>query len=300
MNLIPSSHTNLTHIRMTHYPNGLQKPIIRRPMSCFSSFGTSITPPRKRAKSTWAGRKEWKPAHSTKRNWLSPESIITITTSPTRVSASRRWTTSKTNLFLTKTKQTGHAHWLPLNQYSYLILNFTMNQPQAIDMEQAVLSACLIETTAMHAGQYQNSSRNVLRAKAPEGVWCHAAHEHPGHGIDILTVSEGCAGGELEQIGGPYFITQLSSHVPTPRTWIITCRWCTKSLSAGNWYWASTSCLPCRPMKPWTWKTRWQKGTSCSKTSKRSLDATPIWGNSRCLWPIPCVKPKDVSTMPQE
>ena len=89
-----------------------------------------------------------------------------------------------------------------------------MNQPQAIDMEQAVLSACLIETTAMPLVSTKIRPEMFYEQRHQKVYDAMLHMSTHGTGIDILTVSEELRRrGELEQIGGPYFITQLSSHV---------------------------------------------------------------------------------------
>ena len=89
-----------------------------------------------------------------------------------------------------------------------------MNQPQSIEMEEAVLSACLIETTAM------SMVSNKLRAEMfydPKHQKVFEALQHmyaAGTAIDILTVTEELRKrGQIDEIGGAYFVVQLSSHV---------------------------------------------------------------------------------------
>ena len=87
-------------------------------------------------------------------------------------------------------------------------------QPQAIDFEEAVLGALMIEKDA-----YSVVSE-ILR---PESFYDHrhqllykaittlAMRQQP---IDILTVAEQLRStGELEEAGGPFYITQLSGKV---------------------------------------------------------------------------------------
>ncbi|MBP1614876.1 MAG: putative helicase [Bacteroidetes bacterium] len=91
-----------------------------------------------------------------------------------------------------------------------------MNQPQAIEMEVAVLGACLVETTALPqiVGKlreemfYEDRHRMIYAAmRAMHGA---------GKQIDILTVTEELRKrGQLEEVGGPFFVTQLSSQMAT-------------------------------------------------------------------------------------
>ena len=95
----------------------------------------------------------------------------------------------------------------PVDEYGHL-------QPQAIDFEEAVLGALMIEKDA-----YSIVSE-ILR---PESFYDHkhqllykaittlAMRQQP---IDILTVAEQLRStGELEEAGGPFYITQLSGKV---------------------------------------------------------------------------------------
>ena len=95
----------------------------------------------------------------------------------------------------------------PVDEYGHL-------QPQAIDFEEAVLGALMIDKDA-----YSVVSE-ILR---PESFYDHkhqllyraittlAMRQQP---IDILTVAEQLRStGELEEAGGPFYITQLSGKV---------------------------------------------------------------------------------------
>ena len=95
----------------------------------------------------------------------------------------------------------------PVDEYGHL-------QPQALDFEEAVLGALMIEKDA-----YSVVSE-ILR---PESFYDHrhqllykaittlAMRQQP---IDILTVAEQLrTTGELEEAGGPFYITQLSGKV---------------------------------------------------------------------------------------
>ncbi|MBR1837996.1 MAG: replicative DNA helicase [Bacteroidaceae bacterium] len=93
-------------------------------------------------------------------------------------------------------------------------VNFAHLQPQATQVEQAVLGALLIEKEA-----YEQISE-VLR---PQSFYDHrhelifsaiqslAVHERP---VDILTVTEQLSkDGHLEEAGGPYYISELANIV---------------------------------------------------------------------------------------
>ena len=95
----------------------------------------------------------------------------------------------------------------PVNDYGRI-------QPQAPELEEAVLGALMIEKDA-----YSLVSE-ILR---PESFYEHrhqliysaitdlAVNQKP---VDILTVKEQLAKrGDLEEVGGPFYITQLSSKV---------------------------------------------------------------------------------------
>ena len=86
--------------------------------------------------------------------------------------------------------------------------------PQAPEIEEAILGACLIEQEAMPA----------VAAKLRPEMFYMASHQliysallamhQSGTKIDILTVKEELAHrGKLEEVGGPYAIVQLSSKV---------------------------------------------------------------------------------------
>ena len=87
-----------------------------------------------------------------------------------------------------------------------------MLQPQAPELEEAVLGACLIEKEGMPQVE------NLLK---PEMFYV-TRHQmiyaalltmfHAGTDIDILTVTEELRKrGKLDDAGGPFYITQLSS-----------------------------------------------------------------------------------------
>ena len=87
-------------------------------------------------------------------------------------------------------------------------------QPQAIDMEEAVLGALMVEQNAFSIVSeilrpesfYEERHKKIFAA-----IMNLAINQKP---VDILTVKEQLArSGDLEDVGGPFYITQLSSRV---------------------------------------------------------------------------------------
>lgn len=87
-------------------------------------------------------------------------------------------------------------------------------QPQAIDLEEAVLGAMMLEKDAVSAVIdilspavfYKDSHKKIMSAIASL-----FAKSEP---VDILTVTnELKSSGELEMVGGPYYITMLTSRI---------------------------------------------------------------------------------------
>ena len=96
---------------------------------------------------------------------------------------------------------------LPLLEYGKI-------PPQAVDLEEAVLGAMMIEADALSS---------VIDILKPE-VFYKEAHKHifeaiaslfnHGEPVDILTVTNELKSmGYLEMVGGPYYITQLTSKI---------------------------------------------------------------------------------------
>lgn len=86
--------------------------------------------------------------------------------------------------------------------------------PQAPEVEEAIIGACLIEQDALPliAGKLRPEMFYVMRHQLIFSALL-AMHQ-AGTKIDILTVKEELARqGKLEDAGGPYGITQLSSKV---------------------------------------------------------------------------------------
>jgi replicative DNA helicase len=89
-----------------------------------------------------------------------------------------------------------------------------INMPFALDYETAVLGACLLETKAMplaikflRAEMFYDDRHQTIFS-ALECMF------NEGRSIDIITVTEELKRrGELEKVGGPFFIVQLSSEV---------------------------------------------------------------------------------------
>lgn len=86
--------------------------------------------------------------------------------------------------------------------------------PQAVDLEEAVLGALMLEKDAI------NDIIDILSPdsfyKPEHGKIYSVIREmfNEGHAIDILTVTQSLKKkGELEQIGGPFFISQLTNRV---------------------------------------------------------------------------------------
>jgi replicative DNA helicase len=87
-------------------------------------------------------------------------------------------------------------------------------QPQAIDLEEAVLGGIMLDKEGIHA---------VVGLLRPE-VFYKDAHQtiyksiqelyNRSEAIDVLTVASDLrANGELENVGGPYFLSQLTNRV---------------------------------------------------------------------------------------
>ncbi len=98
----------------------------------------------------------------------------------------------------------------------HLLMMNTENRvsPQAPEIEEAILGACLIEQEAMPlvADKLRPEMFYVLRHQIIYAAML--AMYQAGTKIDILTVKEELSHrGKLEEAGGPYGITQLSSKV---------------------------------------------------------------------------------------
>ena len=88
--------------------------------------------------------------------------------------------------------------------------------PQAPEIEEAIIGACLIEQGAIPlvADKLRPEMFYVLRHQVIYAAIL--AMYHAGIKIDILTVKEELSHrGKLEEAGGPFGITQLSSKVAT-------------------------------------------------------------------------------------
>ena len=105
------------------------------------------------------------------------------------------------------TRNTKANKTVAIDEYGHL-------QPQALDLEEAVLGALMVEGDAF------SEISEILR---PESFYKHehqlifqaisslAMQQHP---VDILTVAEELRKkGNLEEVGGPFYITQLSGKV---------------------------------------------------------------------------------------
>src|SRR5690606_35541392 len=87
-------------------------------------------------------------------------------------------------------------------------------QPQAVDLEEAVLGAMMLEKEAV------NVAIDILQAKSfykeSHQKIFEVIHDlfQQSEPIDILTITnELRKRGELEVVGGPYYITQLTNRV---------------------------------------------------------------------------------------
>ena len=95
----------------------------------------------------------------------------------------------------------------PVDEYGHL-------QPQAIEIEEAVLGALMIEKDAysvvseiLRAESFYDRRHQLLY----KAITTLAMRQQP---VDILTVAEQLrTTGELEEAGGPFYITQLSGKV---------------------------------------------------------------------------------------
>ena len=95
-------------------------------------------------------------------------------------------------------------------------LDYGKKPPQAVDLEEAVLGAIMLEKDAVVS---------VMDILAPESFYKEAHQKiyraildlsQNMQPIDILTVTEELRkNGELEEVGGPVYITQLTSKVAT-------------------------------------------------------------------------------------
>ena len=102
--------------------------------------------------------------------------------------------------------------------------------PQAPEIEEAILGACLIEQEAMPlvADKLRPEMFYVLRHQIIYAAML--AMYQAGTKIDILTVKEELSHrGKLEEAGGPYGITQLRVKWQVPHTSNTTSGLCTKN-----------------------------------------------------------------------
>ena len=95
-----------------------------------------------------------------------------------------------------------------------IVTDLGRQQPQAVDFEEVVIGACLIEQEAF--GQIAdilkpNSFYETKHRLIFEAIQSLSAENKP---IDILTVTEQMrVNGTLEEAGGPYYIAELSNKV---------------------------------------------------------------------------------------
>lgn len=111
---------------------------------------------------------------------------------------------------ITRKKSTGGLTAASVLQQS----QFGKLPPQAVDLEEAVLGALMLEKDALtavidilHANSFYKDANKIIY---------QAIHRlfHRSQPIDILTVTnELRSSGELDIVGGPYYITQLTNRV---------------------------------------------------------------------------------------
>ena len=96
----------------------------------------------------------------------------------------------------------------------HIVNEIGRQQPQALDFEAAVIGACLIEQDAFGRiidivkpeSFYDSKHEKIFRA-----IQTLSAEDKP---VDLLTVTEKLrSNGELEEVGGPYYIAELTQKV---------------------------------------------------------------------------------------
>ena len=95
-----------------------------------------------------------------------------------------------------------------------IVTDLGRQQPQAVDFEEVVIGACLIEQEAfgqiadiLKPGSFYETKHRLIF----EAIQSLSAENKP---IDILTVTEQMrVNGTLDQAGGPYYIAELSNKV---------------------------------------------------------------------------------------
>ena len=95
-----------------------------------------------------------------------------------------------------------------------IVTDLGRQQPQAVDFEEVVIGACLIEQEAfgqiadiLKPGSFYETKHRLIF----EAIQSLSAENKP---IDILTVTEQMrVNGTLEEAGGPYYIAELSNKV---------------------------------------------------------------------------------------
>lgn len=87
-------------------------------------------------------------------------------------------------------------------------------QPQAPDLEQAVLGACMVERASL-ADVVDLLSPQAFYVDAHSEIWRAISHLHHNHcPVDILTVTqELMRRGTLDRVGGAFYVATLSSKV---------------------------------------------------------------------------------------
>lgn len=86
--------------------------------------------------------------------------------------------------------------------------------PQAIDLEAAVLGACLVDNTVFANLELKLRSEHFYKDQNQKLYEAMVEMWRKGEVIDMLTVTQWLrAKGELDEVGGGYYITQLTNRV---------------------------------------------------------------------------------------
>ena len=89
--------------------------------------------------------------------------------------------------------------------------------PQAIDLEEAVLGACLVERTALEDVLEIVGASDIFYQERHAKIFdCMRTMVDSGRQVDLLTVTQELRGrDELEAVGGAFYLTQLLNKVVT-------------------------------------------------------------------------------------
>ncbi len=87
-------------------------------------------------------------------------------------------------------------------------------QPQAVDLEEAVLGAMMLEREAVNAAIEILTPKSFYKESHQKIYTVIIELFNSGEPVDILTITNALKqNGELEIVGGPYYITQLTNRV---------------------------------------------------------------------------------------